>query len=102
MNFNTETIVSLILTVILVIVTRYVVPYLKMRLEQADQEDLIVLIENLVKAAEQIYQGIGRGAEKKEYVLQALAEKGIANTQTIDCMIESAVYDLGGKKDERN
>ena len=48
-----------------------------------------------MSAAEQIYTGSGRGAEKKEYVLNWLHEHGVTVDESkLDAMIESAVYEL--------
>ena len=84
----------IIMSVAVVVVTRYLVPYLKSRLEKDGQEQLIQLIENLVQAAEQIFSGKKMGEQKKEYVVSALAGKGIEITEPINAMIESAVYSL--------
>lgn len=84
----------IIMSLAIVIVTRYLVPYLKARLSAANQEGLIQLIENLVQAAEQIFSGEKMGEQKKQYVVKALAEKGIPITESTNAMIESAVYSL--------
>jgi len=48
-----------------------------------------------VSAAEQIYNGSGRGPEKKAYVLEWLKQRGITVDEAkLDAMIESAVYEL--------
>lgn len=84
----------IIMSLAIVIVTRYLVPYLKARLSAANQEELIQLIENLVQAAEQIFSGEKMGEQKKEYVVNALSEKGVLITESVNAMIESAVYSL--------
>ena len=84
----------IIMSLTVVVVTRYLVPYLKSRLEKDGQEQLIELIENLVKAAEQIFTQAKSGEQKKEYVVNALAEKGVLITESVNAMIESAVYSL--------
>lgn len=84
----------IVMSLAIVIVTRYLVPYLKARLTAAEQEGLIQLIENLVQAAEQIFSGEKMGEQKKEYVVNALAEKGIPITESTNALIESAVYNL--------
>lgn len=87
-------IVYVVLALAVVVVTRYLVPYLKARLTAAEQEGLIQLIENLVQAAEQIFSGEKMGEQKKEYVVNALSEKGVLITESVNAMIESAVYSL--------
>lgn len=84
----------IIMSLAIVAVTRYLVPYLKSRLEKDGQEQLIELIENLVKAAEQIFTQAKSGEQKKQYVVKALAEKGISITESTNALIESAVYNL--------
>ena len=84
----------IVMSLAIVIVTRYLVPYLKAKLSAAEQEGLIQLIENLVQAAEQIFSGEKMGEQKKEYVVNALSEKGVLITESVNAMIESAVYSL--------
>ena len=88
----------IVFAVVMVIITRYLAPYLKTRLEQAGREELVALIEALVQAAEQVYQGVKQGAAKKEYVVASLADQGIVVTPQVDAMIESAVYGLEAAK----
>ena len=48
-----------------------------------------------VEAAEQLYVGSGRGAEKKAYVVQFLQEKGFTlDPDSLDKLIEAAVFNL--------
>lgn len=48
-----------------------------------------------VEAAEMIYVGKGKGAEKKAYVEKYLSEKGFhLDTSEIDSLIEAAVLEL--------
>lgn len=84
----------IIMSLAVVVITRYLVPYLKARLSAANQEELIQLIENLVQAAEQLFAGEKMGEQKKEYVVNALSEKGVLITESVNAMIESAVYSL--------
>ena len=84
----------IIMSLAVVVVTRYLVPYLKARLTAAEQEGLIQLIENLVQAAEQLFTAEKSGEQKKEYVVNALSEKGVLITESVNAMIESAVYSL--------
>lgn len=84
----------IVMSLAVVVVTRYLVPYLKARLTAAEQEGLIQLIENLVQAAEQLFTAEKSGEQKKEYVVNALTEKGVLITESVNAMIESAVYSL--------
>lgn len=87
-------ILSIVFALVIVVISRYLIPYLKTRLEKEGQEQLVELIENLVKAAEQIFTQAKSGEQKKEYVVNALSEKGVLITESVNAMIESAVYSL--------
>lgn len=51
-----------------------------------------------VAAAEQIYCGVGRGEEKKNYVLNFLMKKGFTlDTESINNAIEAAVKQLNSE-----
>ena len=64
--------------------------------ESAQQQaEINSWVKIAVSAAEQIYVGSGRGAEKKQYVLDWLHQRNITVDETkLDAMIESAVYAL--------
>lgn len=48
-----------------------------------------------VSAAEQVFKGPGRGAEKKKYVEEWLTDHGMTvDDEKLDALIESAVYAL--------
>lgn len=87
-------ILSIVFALVIVVISRYLIPYLKTRLEKEGQEQLVELIEALVQAAEQIYTGVKQGEQKKEYVVKALAADGVEITESVNAMIESAVYSL--------
>lgn len=87
-------VIYVVMALAVVVVTRYLVPYLKARLTAANQEGLIQLIENLVQAAEQLFTAEKSGEQKKEYVVNVLSEKGVLITESVNAMIESAVYSL--------
>ena len=59
------------------------------------QQQINAWVRIAVTAAEQIYTGSGRGAEKKEYVINWLREHGMTVDESkLDALIEAAVYDL--------
>lgn len=86
--------IYIIMALAVVIVTRYLVPYLNSKLAAAKQDTLAKLIENLVQAAEQLFTGEKMGEQKKSYVVNALAKDGVEITESVNAMIESAVYSL--------
>ena len=56
---------------------------------------LPIWVRIAVTAAEQIYNGTGRGQEKKKYVEDWLKAHGVTvDSEKLDAMIESAVYEL--------
>lgn len=91
---NWEAIMDFALTVVLIVLARYVVPYLRATLKAKDKEELILLVEDLVAAAEQVFKGTGMGQKKKAYVIEALSKAGRSIDGEVDAMIEAAVYRL--------
>lgn len=87
-------IITAVITLLTALLTAFVIPWIK---ERAGAEKLAKwqqYVEIAVRAAEQLYAATD-GAEKKAYVLQYLASKGIKfDSATVDKMIESAVLTL--------
>lgn len=98
MDFNVTDFINIAFAVVAVVLTRYLVPFLKNKLEEAGQSSLISLIEQLVEAAEQVFNGVKQGDEKKQYVVNSLLEKGVAVTSEVDSQIEAAVYRMNNEK----
>ena len=90
----TQVIVAL-LTLAFSAVSAFLIPYIKSKVS-AEQLDAIKFWVNIaVEAAEMIYTGTGRGAEKKAYVVKFLNSKGFTlNPEEIDNIIEAAVLEL--------
>lgn len=83
------------LTLLAVMITSIVVPYIKSKTTAQQQAEINAWVKIAVSAAEQIYAGSGRGAEKKAYVLDWLRAHGITVDESkLDALIESAVYEL--------
>lgn len=88
-------VVSAIITLILAVITTFLIPYIKTKIEANKFEKIKSWVKVAVRAAEQIYKGTGRGAEKKEYVMSFLQSKGLAvDMDSIENMIEAAVLEL--------
>jgi LL-H family phage holin len=88
-------ILNAIITLIVSIITVFVIPWLKEKIEAEQLEKYKEWVTIAVRAAEQIYKGTGRGAEKKEYVMSFLQSKGLAvDMDSIENMIEAAVLEL--------
>lgn len=94
-------VVVAILTLIISMVSAFLVPYLKTKIGAEKLENIRFWVNIAVEAAEQIYTGSGRGKEKKEYVLKFLQSKGFTlNTEEIENIIEAAVLNLKLNKKE--
>lgn len=88
-------VVSAIITLILAVITTFLIPYLKTKIEANKFEKIKSWVKVAVEAAEMIYVGTGRGEEKKEYVMSFLQSKGLAvDMDSIENMIEAAVLEL--------
>lgn len=86
-----------IITIVSLLVTSFLIPYIKQRLSVEKYEDLKKWVNVGVKAAEQIY-GSKTGQEKKEYVVSFLKLKGITfDIDEVSALIESEVYKLTNK-----
>lgn len=87
-------IVEIVIIVAVVVVGRYLIPYVKAKLTAAQFDTLMEWVETAVKAAEQIFTGSGRGTEKKEWVENLLSEIGVTVDEAVDAMIEASVLEL--------
>mgnify|MGYP001031862429 FL=1 len=95
MEYNITPIIEAALLLLAAIFTTVVIPYIKSKTTAEQQKEINAWVKIAVAAAEQIYTGSGRGAEKKAYVLEWLKQRGITVDEAkLDAMIESAVYEL--------
>lgn len=95
MEFNITPIIEAVFLLIAAVITAIVIPYIKSKTTTQQQAEINAWVKIAVTAAEQIYNGSGRGAEKKAYVLNWLKQHGInVDEAKLDAMIESAVYEL--------
>lgn len=100
-EFTTEAI-KIILALVAVILTRYAVPAIKAYLKKADAEELETLIEELVKAAEQLIKGEKKGGARLSYVEDMLSAQGIVMNDEVRAKVESAVYRLNTERSGEN
>lgn len=82
---------------LVLVITRYLVPYLRSRVGQENLELAIAWAGTFVAAAEKLFVGKGRGEEKKEKVTAQLSDKmnelGLKISEgDLDSIIEEAVY----------
>ena len=93
-NIDWTQIFLAILSIISVIVTGFLIPYLKAKLSEKQKADLAFWLEILVAAAETAF-GSKQGQEKKAWVIARLAEMGITfDSDAIDNAIEAIVREL--------
>lgn len=89
------TIIEAVFALIAAVITAIVIPYIKSKTTAQEQTEINAWVKIAVSAAEQIYNGSGRGTEKKEYVLNWLLQHGVTVDESkLDAMIEAAVYEL--------
>ena len=95
-----------VVVVIAVIITKYLVPYLKAQVQETEYAELLDTVETAVKAAEQTITASGMGKAKKaeveKFLVTYLNERNINITEEqLDKLIEAAVYTMnnseGGK-----
>lgn len=90
-----------VLALVIAAVTTFLIPYIKRKTTKEQYTEIMSWVQIAVMAAEMIYRGVGRGEEKKQYVLDFLKGKGFKlNTEELDVMIEAAVQDLKRTKGE--
>ena len=99
-NFDFTPIFQAIITIVSLVLTGIVIPYIRQKIGEEKAENLKKWISVGVKAAEQVY-GSKTGQTKKEYVVSFLKSKGITfDTDEVSALIESEVYKLTNKEIE--
>lgn len=87
-------IISAVIALISALVSAFLIPWLKTKIDANKLQTIKTYVEIGVKAAEQLYAATD-GEEKKTYVINFLAEHGIRfDVSTIDQLIEAAVLQL--------
>ena len=87
-------IISAVIALISALVSAFLIPWLKTKIDANKLQTINTYVEIGVKAAEQLYAATD-GEEKKAYVINFLAEHGIRfDVSTIDQLIEAAVLQL--------
>ena len=82
-------IISAVIALISALVSAFLIPWLKTKIDANKLQTIKTYVEIGVKAAEQLYAATD-GEEKKAYVINFLAE----HVSTIDQLIEAAVLQL--------
>lgn len=87
-------ILKAVVTLIFAILTAFVIPYIKNKMTAEGYHEMIRVVRILVQAAEQIF-GAGKGADKKQYVLEGLRTYGYTfDEHILSDLIESAVLEM--------
>lgn len=99
MNDLTFNILKIIVSVATVLISAYVIPLLKEKLNDSKYQRLLEMVEIAVRAAEQTIKGSGQGAIKKEevvaFVSTWMVSHGInISDSQLDQLIEAAVWQL--------
>lgn len=90
-----DSILELALVAIGLVITRFLVPYLKEKYTAEKVKNVYDIIVKAVQAAEKIYQEHGQGLLKKEYVVDYIKKIGITLSEDdLNVLIESAVKTL--------
>lgn len=98
MTIDLTALVQAVIALIGALISAFVIPWLKRKISAEKLAEVSTWVEIAIEAAEQLYEGSGRGAEKKEYVIQFLQQKGYTvDMAAIENMIEAAVYNLPPK-----
>ena len=93
------TILKLVLSICTVVITAYVVPFIKQKISDKKYEKLVHFIQTAVEAAEQEIKEPGQGKEKKDrvvmYAKDYLNEHGInISSEQLNDLIEALVYEM--------
>lgn len=92
--------VKAIATVIFVVISMFVVPWIKKNTSAAKLAKILKYVEIFVAAADQLFEACD-GKEKKAYVLQRLEEMNFKiDSETLDAFIEAEVLKLHNKLKE--
>ena len=98
-NFDFTPIFEAIITIVSIVLTGIVIPYIRQRIGEEKAENLKKWVSVGVKAAEQLY-GSKTGQQKKEYVVSFLLSKGIVvDVDEVAALIEAEVYKLTNKEE---
>lgn len=94
MNIDYTELIQALIALVSVIITTFLIPFLKKKLSVEKLEELKKWVGIAVNAAEQLY-GSKTGQQKKDYVISFLLSKGIVfDIDEVTAMIEAEVYKL--------
>lgn len=95
MTIDLNAIIEAVIMLIAAIFSAVLIPWIRSKTSAAQFEKIKMWVNVAVEAAEQLYSGSGRGAEKKAYVVEFLNGKGFKiDADSLDKLIEAAVFNL--------
>ena len=95
MNIDLTEIIIAAFTLLMGIITKYLVPYIEEKIEAEKFIKMKKWVKIAVKAAEQTITEVGMGEAKKAEVLKFLNAKGFTvNFDELDKLIEAAVFEI--------
>lgn len=94
MNEIIQYTIDAMLVLILGIITKNLIPYIKTVLEEKAETYVKNWVKTAVAAAEQTITGSQMGAVRKAWVIKLLEGLGIVADEAVDAMIEAAVKAL--------
>jgi len=94
MNFDITKIIEAVAVLIAAVMSAFVIPLIKSKTTEGQQKQINEWVKIAVVAAEQL-RNSGKIKDKKEYVLEFLADNGITvEEESVNALIEAAVYQL--------
>lgn len=94
-----------VVIVVVVLITKHLVPYLKSQVQETEYSELLDLIEKAVHAVEQTIRESGQGRAKKaeviKFIHKYLNENNIEiSDEQLDKLVEAAVFAMNKSKKE--
>lgn len=92
-----------VVVLVLILISRYAVPYLKQQLENSKYDWVVRLAVIAVRSAEQTVFGDKKGAERKaivtKFIKEMLLQKNVSiSDEQLDSIIEAAVFAMKNKQ----
>ncbi len=87
---------ALVIVVLSILITRYLIPWLKNKINEMGNDELNFWLDFFVKAAEEKYKDVAAaGSIKFDYVKKMLIEKGFTfDEETLSALIDGKVREL--------
>lgn len=102
MNDILYEILKSVAVLVLILITRYAVPYLRQKIENSKYDWVLKWVDIAVRSTEQTIFGDKKGAERKaivtKFIKQMLLQKNISlSDDQLDNIIEAAVFSMKNK-----